>query len=983
VSSNPPATLIGGNVIWDLGTINAGGAAAVSVTVQVDAAVANNTPLSNGAMVTWSYGADSFGPAGTSLTTTIYTTPQLTVTKEGPDEATVGSYITFNGSITNIGGTTAQNVVLVDYLPTGLTFVSSSHSAVYDPVAHTVTWNLGSIPSGVSLPGSLTVQVDGAVPNGSRRINDFAVTWQDGSGNSYGPASATKEVVCYTGPTLSISKSGPATGTPGGRLTFTIDVTNSGGLSAQNVTLMDLLSDKYTYVSSNPPGALVGGNVVWNLGSLNAGGNDSISLTVEVGAAVANGTPLSNGAMVTWQDGSGNSYGPANSALTTTIYTTPQLTITKEGPDEATVGSYITFTGTITNEGGMSAENAVLVDYLPTGLTFVSSSHSAVYDPVAHTVTWNLGSIPSGVSLPGWITVQVDAAVANGSRRINDFAVTWQDGSGTGYGPASATKEVICYTHPTLSISKSGPETGSPGGILTFTIDVTNSGGLSAQNVTLVDALPDKYAYVSSNPPGIYGSGNVVWNLGTLASGGTASVSLTVQVDAAVANDTPLSNSAMVTWSYGADSFGPAGASLTTTIYTTPHLTVAKSGTATASPGDQCTYTITLTNSSGGSALDTELKDYVPTGMIYVSSSDGGAYAAGIVTWNLGTIAPSGSRSVTVTLQVDPLIAEQTVLVDTAAATWKDSLTNEYGPAGGSFTTTAYLFPVLSMAVSGPPTGQCGTNLVFTLSITNNSSTVDAGNVIAQYILPSSCTYVVSSDGGTYAGGVVTWNLGPLAAASTRQVTVTISCCGAPAGSDIISTGLAVWQYPAGNMHGPAFDTARTHIQLSPSPTPPPPPTEDVAPPLQQQITSHSSTVSNTYTWTWESNTINLSNIVVQSASLSSSSTEPGIPVTVSALVTNKGRVNGSTDVTIYVNGEQDQSYGVSVNSGKSTRVEFAVSREMPGTYSVYVNGMSAGSFSVSDNLGNNIVLVLSSLCLLAALFIGVLMILRRRQNPY
>jgi len=338
---------------------------------------------------------------------------------------------------------------------------------------------------------------------------------------------------------------------------------------------------------------------------------------------------------------------------------------------------------------------------------------------------------------------------------------------------------------------------------------------------------------------------------------------------------------------------------------------------------------------------------------------------------------------VTVTLQVDPLIAEQTVLIDTAAATWKDSLANEYGPAGESFTTTAYLFPVLSMTVSGPPTGQCGTNLVFTLSLTNNSSTVDAGNVIAQYLLPSSCNYVGSSDGGAYAGGVVTWNLGSLAAASTRQVTVTISCCDAPAGSDIISTGVAVWQYPAGNMHGPAFDTARTHIQPSPSPTPPPPPPEDVVPPAQQQITSHSSTISNTYTWTWESNTINLSNIVVQSASLSSSSTQPGIPVTVSALVTNKGRVNGSTGVTIYVNGEQDQSYGVSVNSGKSTRVEFAVSREIPGTYSVYVNGVSAGSFNVSDNLGNNIVLVLSSLCLLAALFIGMLMILRRRQRQY
>ncbi|MFA5079562.1 MAG: CARDB domain-containing protein, partial [Dehalococcoidia bacterium] len=289
---------------------------------------------------------------------------------------------------------------------------------------------------------------------------------------------------------------------------------------------------------------------------------------------------------------------------------------------------------------------------------------------------------------------------------------------------------------------------------------------------------------------------------------------------------------------------------------------------------------------------------------------------------------------------------------------------------------------VLSIAVSGPASGQCGTNLVFTLSVTNNSSSVAAGNVIAQYILPSSCDYVGSSDGGAYAGGIVTWNLGSLAPAGTRQVTVTISCCRAPGGSELISTGAVVWQYPAGTMHGPAFGNARTHIQAPPAPAPPQAP-EAVAPPAHQGVTSHSSTVSDTHSWTWDNNAVNLSNIVVQSASLSSSKAEPGASVTVSAVVANKGTVNGSTRITVYVNGEKDQSYGVSVNSGKSTRLQFAISREMPGTYSVYVNGVSAGSFSVSDNLGNNIVLMLSSLCLLTALFLGILMTLRRRQNPY
>jgi len=69
------------------------------------------------------------------------------------------------------------------------------------------------------------------------------------------------------------------------------------------------------------------------------------------------------------------------------------LTITKEGAAEVQAGSYLTFTGTLTNVGGSPADNVILVDYLPPGLTFVSSSHTAVYDPVSRTITWQLGTV--------------------------------------------------------------------------------------------------------------------------------------------------------------------------------------------------------------------------------------------------------------------------------------------------------------------------------------------------------------------------------------------------------------------------------------------------------------------------------------------------------------------------------------------------------------------------------------------------------------
>jgi uncharacterized repeat protein (TIGR01451 family) len=153
---------------------------------------------------------------------------------------------------------------------------------------------------------------------------------------------------------------------------------------------------------------------------------------------MANGTTLTDQFSVSWEDIAHVTYGPASSTVDTLIYTTPQITITKEGPHQATVGSYITFTGTLTNVGGSPAENVTLVDYLPPGLTFVGSSHTAVYDEVTRTITWYLGTVGPGTSIPGWVEVRVDSSLPDGTDLLNTFSATWKDGGGSSYGPPPA-----------------------------------------------------------------------------------------------------------------------------------------------------------------------------------------------------------------------------------------------------------------------------------------------------------------------------------------------------------------------------------------------------------------------------------------------------------------------------------------------------------------------------------------------------------------
>jgi len=125
---------------------------------------------------------------------------------------------------------------------------------------------------------------------------------------------------------------------------------------------------------------------------------------------------------------------------------------------------------------------------------------------------------------------------------------------------------------------------------------------------------------------------------------------------------------------------------------------------------------------------------------------------------------------------------------------------------------------------------------------------------------------------------------------------------------------------------------------------------------------------------------VGLPNIYVQNASLSASRVAPGATLTVNASVANRSTVNGSTTIKLYVNGQEDSSRGVNVNSGSVIPVTFTVSRSQPGTYAVYVNGAQAGSFTVEESVDLNLILIISCALILIALVLGFIYISRRQR---
>jgi uncharacterized repeat protein (TIGR01451 family) len=96
-----------------------------------------------------------------------------------------------------------------------------------------------------------------------------------------------------------------------------------------------------------------------------------------------------------------------------------------------------------------------------------------------------------------------------------------------------------------LSITKTGPATAQSGGTITYTLDVSNAGPFDAHNVNVDDPLPAGESFVSVSTTQGTCNGTVSCQLGTVANGGSATITIVVSVTASCG--ATLTNAASVT----------------------------------------------------------------------------------------------------------------------------------------------------------------------------------------------------------------------------------------------------------------------------------------------------------------------------------------------------------------------------------------------------------------------------------------------------
>ncbi len=252
-----------------------------------------------------------------------------------------------------------------------------------------------------------------------------------------------------------------------------------------------------------------------------------------------------------------------------------------------------------------------------------------------------------------------------------------------------------------------------------------------------------------------------------------------------------------------------------------------------------------------------------------------------------------------------------------------------YASAGATSLHYARFFPTPTVTAVSPATGQCGQDLTVTITGTDfigaMSVSFGAGIIVNSFNVdsPTQITANISIMQGSAPG--------------YRDVSVTT-----PGGTATLPGGFSVVQQNQSIGAG-------SHSSSPVSPTVSAPP-------------------------------VSLPSIIIQSASLSSKTVTPGTPVTVIADIINRSTVNGNKKVTLYVNGQVETTQGAAVNSGATSTLTFNVSRSEPGDYSVYVDGVPAGSFTVEMVTGNDYMLMFGIIMIAMAFVAGMVMLWRRQR---
>jgi len=235
----------------------------------------------------------------------------------------------------------------------------------------------------------------------------------------------------------------------------------------------------------------------------------NITLTVQVGENVQDGAILTNQVEAT-----SNETPKATAVQDTTVGTLPALTISKsDNIDPVQAGQNVTYTIRFANNGSQPATNVIIEDDYSNMLNLpLHSGGTANADLVSHSETgpvtftftddtvshkwiWTANTpLPGNSSGTIVITVHIPDNVESGTIISDSTAISYSEGN-----PVNDTEQTTVVSKPVLNLFKrwcAQSDPATPDGVITYTLNYSNTGNEHAIMVEIVDAIPTHTRFI-------------------------------------------------------------------------------------------------------------------------------------------------------------------------------------------------------------------------------------------------------------------------------------------------------------------------------------------------------------------------------------------------------------------------------------------------------------------------------------------------------
>ncbi|PCH72169.1 MAG: hypothetical protein COB98_12025, partial [Flavobacteriaceae bacterium] len=538
---------------------------------------------------------------------------------------------------------------------------------------------------------------------------------------------------------LDIEKSSTQTTyTPGESVTYTINVVNNGPLDATNIQVVDDLPSGITEMtwtasdSSNGTGAL-NENI-----SLIAKATISYTVVIKVPGDYTG--DLTNVASAVDPDKPDpvpctdcKEILPSGGAIADVDVVKEAVGILKYVP-----GTDVVYKIKVSNAGPSTASSIVVTDAIPSGITAMSWTGP---DDTSGT-----GALSETISLIAGAFVEYEVTVAVPSDFTGDLTniVTAIDPNVTDPNECTACTEILPQgaSSADLDVVKTVVDDTSytPGISVTYTIKVSNAGPSDAANILVSDALPSGITEMSwTGPNSTSGTGALAETI-ALTANTEAEYTVTIKVPSNFTGT--LTNVASAEDSTVTDPTSCTGCTATLPLGDLiADIDVEKmaDNATTYTPGEEVTYTITVSNAGPSDAANVLVSDNLPSGITEMSwtgpnnTSGSGALAQTVV------VVAGGSKEFTVTLKVPSGFTGALTNIASAkdpGVTDPNPCTDctEVLPQGGLVADINVLKEAVDVSSYTP-----GTDVTYKITV-SNAGPSNASNVLVSDALPTGIT---------------------------------------------------------------------------------------------------------------------------------------------------------------------------------------------------------------------------------------------------